>query len=129
MRRIFNCVCISLMLINNNVYTFISGILLSLSTGMVTTLCFEKTPFAESWHLYVSSIIYTISGALFIYVATRITAYQNYIASKQILERKTQREIIADFEAQRYRFWVFMFLGVIISLISGTILLFLNYII
>ena len=129
MRRIFNHVCISLMLINNNAYTFISGILLSLSTGMVTTLCFEKTPFAESWHLYVSSIIYTISGALFIYVATRITAYQNYIASKQILERKAQHEIIADFESRRYRFWVCMFLGLIVSLISGTVLLFLNYII
>ena len=129
MRKIFNCVCISLMLINNNVYTFISGILLSLSTGMVTTLCFEKTPFAESWHLYVSSIIYTISGALFIYVATRITAYQNYIASKQIIGRKEQHEIIVDFEAHRYRFWIFMFLGLIVSLISGTMLLFLNYII
>ena len=38
-------------------------------------------------------------------------------------------EIIADFEAHRYRFWIFMFLGLIVSLISGTMLLFLNYII
>lgn len=129
MKKIFNSACISLMLINNNVYTFISGILLSLSTGMVTTLCFEKTSFFESWHLYTSSIIYTISGALLIYIATRITTYQNYIASKQIVDRKTQHEIIVDFEGRRYRFWVCMFSGVILTLVLGTILLFLNYII
>ena len=119
--------CVSLMLINNNVYTFVSGILLSLSTGVITTLCLEKTPIFESWHLYASSIIYIISGALFIYVATQITAYQNYIASKQIVDRKVQHEIIADFESRRYHFWVCMFLGLIVSLISGTVLLFLNY--
>lgn len=129
MKKVFNYVCVFLMLINNNVYTFISGILLSLSTGMVTTLCFEKTPFLESWHLYASSIIYTISGALFIYVATRITAYQNYIASKQIVDRTAQYEIILDFEAHRYRFWVYIFLGLFLTLIVGTVLLFLNYII
>lgn len=129
MKKVFDHICVSLMLINNNVYTFISGILLSLSTGIITTLCFEKTPFWESWHLYASSIIYAISGALFIYVATRITAYQNYIASKQIVNRKTQREIIVDFEEHRYRFWVCEFLALILSLIFGTIFLFLNYVI
>lgn len=129
MKKIFKKLCVPLMLVNNNVYTFISGILLSLATGVVTELCLEKTPFLESWHLYTASIVYVISGALFIYVATHITTYQNYIASNKIVDRKAQYGIIEDFEAHRYCLWVCIFLGVIFSLIAGTILLFLNYVI
>ncbi len=117
------------MLINNNVYTFISGILLSLSTGIITTLCLEKCGFVSSWHLYLSSVIYTVAGALFIYVASQITAYQNYIASKQIVERTARHAIINDFEAHRYIFWVIMFLALLLSLVFGTVLLFANYVI
>lgn len=115
------------MLINNNVYTFISGIVLSLSTGIITTLCLEKTTFCLSWHLYCSSIVYTISGALFIYVSSQITSYQAYISSKQIIHQEDKKSIINDFEVHRYKFWVVVFLCLVITLLSGTVLLFLNY--
>lgn len=126
-RKIFHVVCVYLMLINNNVYTFVSGILLSLSTGIFTTLCLDKEPFSKAWYLYASSMIYTLAGALLFYVATRITAYQNYILSKQIVEREAQHGVIVDFEAKRYIFWICVFGGVSLSLVSGTVLLFINY--
>ena len=129
MCRIFKDICIPLMLINNNAYTFISGILLSLSTGIITTLCYEKTSFLISWHLYCSSILYTITGALLIYVASQITSYQNYITSKQIIDKVSQKDIICDFEIHRCKFWLFMFTILLLTLLFGTVLLFLNYII
>ena len=109
MKKVFDAICVSFLLINNNVYTFISGILLSLSTGIFTTLCFEKTAIAHSWHLYASSVLYAISGALLIYVASQIATYQNYIVSKHIIDKKAQRAIIDDFEAKRYGFWILFF--------------------
>ena len=127
MKKIFDSICVKLMLINNNVYTFISGILLSLATGMITTLCFEKAEFLSSWHLYLSSIIYTIVGGIFIYVESQITTYQNYIKTKQIIDKTKQHSIIRDFESHRYVFWVLLYLILVIALISGTVLLFLNY--
>ena len=129
MKKAFKYICIPLMLINNNVYTFISGIVLSLSTGIITTLCLDKIAFCLSWHLYCSSIAYTIAGALFIYVASQITSYQTYISSKQIVCAEEKKSIINDFEVHRYRFWVVVFFCLSITLFSGTILLFLNYII
>ena len=117
------------MLINNNVYTFMSGIVLSLSTGIITTLCLEKEPFATSWHLYSSSILFTISGALFIYVASQITSYQVYISSKQIVVSEEKKSIVHDFEAHRYIFWLIIFLCLVTTLLFGTALLFANYLI
>lgn len=115
------------MLINNNVYTFMSGIVLSLSTGIITTLCLEKESFAISWHLYTSSILFTISGALFIYVASQITSYQVYISSKQIVIAEEKKSIVNDFEAHRYIFWLIIFLCLATTLLLGTVLLFVNY--
>ena len=129
MKKLFKYICVPLILINNNVYTFISGILLSLSTGMITTLCYEKTDYFDSWHLYCSSFNYIIAGALFIYVASQITSYQNYISSKQIVEKTAQQSIINDFEAHRSSFWVIIFCCLFFTLVSGTVFLFLNYII
>ena len=118
MKKIFEKLCVPLMLINDNVYTFISGILLSLSTGIITTLCMEKTPFNESWHLYASSVIYTIVG---------VSSYQNYITSNKIINKTEKKGIIKDHELHRCIFWVIYFLTLCLLLISGTVLLFLNY--
>lgn len=117
------------MLINNNVYTFMSGIVLSLSTGIITTLCLEKEPFATSWHLYSSSILFLIAGALFIYVASQISSYQVYISSKQIIVSEEKKSIVNDFEAHRYTFWLIIFFCLAATLLLGTVLLFVNYII
>lgn len=129
MKSFFKNVCIPLMLINNNVYTFMSGIVLSLSTGIITTLCLEKESIATSWHLYSSSILFTISGALLIYVASQITSYQVYISSKQIVVSEEKKSIVNDFEAHRYIFWIIVFFCLATTLLFGAALLFVNYLI
>ena len=128
MKKLFEKFCIPLMLIDNNVYTFISGIVLSLSTGIITTFCLEKTPLSESWHMYASSAIYMAVGAMLIYITSQITSYQNYILANRILDPQTKKDVIKDHESHRSTFWVMFYLLLNIFLIAGTVLLFLNYV-
>ena len=129
MNKIFSVICAPLMLINSNVYTFISGIVLSLSTGIITTLCMEKWSFVTSWNLYASSIVYTILGAMLIYVATRVSTYQDYIKDKDIVSYDERKSVLSDHEGYHCVFWVLFFTVMLLSLISGTALLLLKYII
>lgn len=127
MNKLFKKICIPLMLVNNNIYTFISGILISLSTGMFTTLCLEKSMIFCKWHLYISVIFYLISGAICIYIATKTSSYQNYILANKIVMTKEKHEIVEDFETQNYKTWFIVFLLLFVSIVGGTIFLILNY--
>lgn len=122
----FKKFCIPLMLINNNVYTFISGILLSLSTGVFTTLCLEKWGVSENWFLYVSVILYLVCGAICIYISSKITPYQNYISANKIILFEEQKSVLCDFEWKKRKKWISVFLGLIFSFLSGTGLLVCN---
>lgn len=73
MNWIYERICIPLMQINNNVYTFLSGILISLSTNIFTTLCFEKFELAKQWHIYLATLLFAASGAICIFLATKTT--------------------------------------------------------
>lgn len=127
MNKLFKKICIPLMLVNNNIYTFISGILISLSTGMFTTLCLEKSTFSNTWYLYISVILYSISGAICIYIATKISSYQNYILANKIVITKEKHEIVEDFETTKQKTWFMFFTLLFLSLIGGTGFLLLNY--
>lgn len=127
MKNIFKSICIPLMLINYNVYTFISGILLSLSTGIFTTLCFDKISFYEGWNLYASSMMYLVSGAVCIYVATKTTSYHNYISSKNVIKLEEKQSILNDFELSKYKVWVWIFIVLLATLLYGTVFLFINF--
>lgn len=126
---IYEHICIPLMLINNSVYTFISGILISLSTNIFTTLCFEKFNFSLQWHIYLATILFAVSGALCIYLATKMTAYQNYIISKQIIIPFERRAVIRDVTSKRKTIWFISFLALFLTVLIGTILLIINYVI
>lgn len=119
--------CVPLMLISNNVYTFISGILLSLSTGIFTTLCIEKITFFSGWNLYLATVLYLVAGALCIYIATKISSYQNYITMNKIINIEDKKSIINDFEASKGRVWFATFGMLFVSLIAGTGLLIMNF--
>ena len=66
MKWLFKKICVPLMLINDNVYTFISGIVISLATNIFTTLFMEKDKwhFINSWHMYLSVLLYLFAGGL-----------------------------------------------------------------
>ena len=106
MNWIYERICIPLMQINNNVYTFLSGILISLSTNIFTTLCFEKFELAKQWHIYLATLLFTASGAICLFLATKMTPYQNYIISKQIIDLSERRNVIRDATYGRKWIWL-----------------------
>ena len=128
MKRLFNAICMPCMFLNNNAYTFISGILLSLSTGTINTLCLEKTAFVRAWHLYASSVLYTVAGALMLYIASRLTAYQAYVTSEKIIDPEERKAIFVDFDGHKEAQWVWIFTALFVTLLGGTVLLFMNYV-
>ncbi len=128
MKGFFKKTCVPLMLISNNVYTFLSGVIISLAINIFSTLCIEKIDISSGWHLYVSFVLYLISGALFIYIATKVTTYQNYIASKQVIDSKEKAQIIMDFEETNACKWIIVFAFLIITTLGGCALLAINYI-
>lgn len=127
MNWLYEHICIPLMQINNNVYTFLSGILISLSTNLFTTLCFEKFEFSTQRHIYLATILFAVSGGICIFLATKMTAYQNYIISKQIVNSAERKSVIRDATSDRKPMWFVSFFVLIFTLIAGTALLFVNY--
>lgn len=129
MKKIYERCCVPLMLVDNNVYTFLSGILISLATNIFTTLCFEKFDFFGQWHLYVSTVMYAVSGAVCILIATKTTGFQNYIYSKQIINSAEKRQITIDVTSKEAGKWIVRYVLLFMSLVLGTVLLAVNYIV
>ena len=127
MKWIYERICIPLMHVNNNVYTFLSGILVSLSTNIFTTLCFQKIDLAKQWHIYLATLMFAISGALCIFLATKMTPFQNYIISKQIIDLSERRDVIRDATSGRKWTWVVSYCVLIVALLAGAALLVVNY--
>lgn len=127
MRRIFRTFCVPLIQINYNVYTFISGILISLATNIFATLCFESFDWSKQWHQYLSVIMFGMSSALCLYLSTKMSNIQNYISSKR--KRPEERKaIIIDVTDAEYKKWLLVFLGLLISIVAGIALLLFNFI-
>ena len=129
MKWLYDHICMPLMQINNNVYTFFSGILISLSTNIFTTLCFEKFDFIKQWHVYCATVLFAISGAMSIYIATKMTGFQNYIISKQIIDPVEKKEIIKDVTMKQRGIWLAAFLILLSTTIVAVALLIINYIV
>lgn len=127
MNWIYERICIPLMQINNNVYTFLSGILISLSTNIFTTLCFKEFDLAKQWHIYLVTLLFATSGATCIFLSTKMTPYQNYIISKQIIDLSKRRTVIKDVTSGKKRTWVFSFFVLFVTSFAGIALLVVNY--
>ena len=122
-------ICISLMLINNNVYTFLSGILVSLSINIFTSLCFEKRSLCSSWFMYLASALFLLASALFMYLATKLNRFQNYIIEKRIIDYDNKKSIVLDATEKEYAKWVVSYICVAVMVIGGMILLVFNFIV
>jgi len=128
MEKIYHNVCIPLMQINSNVYAFISGILISLSTNIFTSLCFEKFSLSSQWHQYISSIFFLCSGAMCMVISSKIVNFQTYISSKQIIEANAKREVICDATESKKTSWIFYYFSFLFFLLGGFVMLCLSLI-
>lgn len=129
MRILYEKICVPLMLVNNNVYTFISGILVALSVNIFTSLCFEKADVYNYWHLYLSTLIFLSTSALCMYFAAKLSRFQNYIIEKRIINYSKKREIVLEATQNAYVKWIIIYIVQIIAFVFGIILLILNFII
>lgn len=129
MKQLFEKVCIPLMLIDNNVYAFLSGIFISLSTNIFTSLCFESFNIKTQWHLYISSLMLLFSGAIGMFLAAKITRYQEYFIIKQIRDTSMKREIVLDITQSNYIKWTWVYIALIMSLFFSVCLISINHLI
>lgn len=121
-------ICIPLMLINNNVYTFISGILVSLSINIFTTLCFEKSTLLANWFMYLSTIVFLLASALCMYLAAKLTGFQNFIIKKNITDYESKKSIVLDATKDKNAKWVIIYSCTALMVIIGVFLLVFNFI-
>lgn len=120
-------ICIPLMLINNNVYTFLSGILVSLSVNIFTSLCFEKSSLRDSWFMYLASIVFLLAGALFMYLAMKLSRFQNYIIEKRIIDYDNKKSIVLDATKKEHIKWDVIYVCEAVLIIGGAVLLVFNF--
>ena len=92
-----------------------------------TTLCFEKFELAKQWHIYLATLLFAASGAICIFLVTRMTPYQNYIISKQIIDLSERRNVIRDATSDGKWTWVFSYLALIVTTLAGIAFLVVNY--
>lgn len=122
-------ICIPLMLINNNVYTFLSGILVSLSINIFTSLCFEKSSLCGSWFMYLASMVFLFASALFMYLATKLSRFQNYIIEKRISDYDSKKSIVLDATKKEHIKWIVIYVCEAVLVIGGVVLLVFSFIV
>jgi len=119
MEKTYHNFCIPLMQINSNVYAFVSGILISLSTNIFTTLCFEQFDLASQWHQYISTFFFACSGAICMAISTKVVNFQTYISSKQIVDSNAKREVICDATESKKVSWIFYYFSLLLFFVGG----------
>jgi|GEM_PF-4313247 len=123
-RRIF----IPLININSNIYAFMSGILISLSTGIFVTLTFEPLDLLIQWHLFSAVILKTISGALCMMISAKISRYQSHNNKMNYDKAKSYNSLMDLTETEKKK-WITYYIFLFLSFIFGNAMLALNWII
>lgn len=122
MKFIYNKICLYLLHINNNVYTFLSGIAISLATNIFTTISIDEYEFIVQWNLYLSTICFALISALLLYLATEISGFQNFaFNSTDNFSKEQQRAIIREATENSYRKWTSLFILLLLLLILGIV--------
>lgn len=119
---------IPLMLINNNVYTFISGILVSLSINIFTNLCCEKSSLHTHWFMYLATIAFLLSSALFMYLAAKLSRFQKYIYDMGIADYEKKKSIAFDATKSQKTKWIIIYVDIVLSILIGVGLLVVNFV-
>lgn len=123
MKYIFKKICVPLLCVNNNVYAFVSGIMISLATNIFATLCFQLLDLKSQLYQYLASFVFAVASAICLYVSTKTSAMQNYISSKKIRHLKDREKIISDVTATEYKKWIAVYSGLFVTIVIGVVLL------
>lgn len=120
MKFVYNKICICLLHVNNNVYTFLSGIAISLATNIFTTICIDEYKFDVQWNLYLSTACFTLVSVVLLYVATEISGFQNFaFNSVDNFNKEQRRGIIREATEDAYKKWIGLYMLLLVSLMFG----------
>ncbi|PKO03851.1 MAG: hypothetical protein CVU43_00610 [Chloroflexi bacterium HGW-Chloroflexi-5] len=123
LEKIYIKACIPLLQINSNFYAFISGILVSLSTNIFTSLSLSDFDLKTQKFPYLSTILFIIAGALCMVISSKVVNFQSYIFSRQITDIKEKIEIISDATKSQKMMWITFFSLLLLSIIAGFVML------
>lgn len=127
MKRIFRMICVPLIQVNNTIYTFVGGILVSLATNIFSTLCFQDFDWTNQWYQYLAAIMFAVASAVCLYLSTKMSGVQDYINSKK-RHPSERRNIVIDVTESEYRKWLRAFSLLFVCIVIGIILLSFNFI-
>lgn len=120
MKKLFRLICFPFLHVNNNVYTFLSGIAISLATNIFTTICIDDIGFTTQWNLYVSTLAFAMISAILLYMATKMSGFQSFAYSPTDNFDKEVREIIVlEATEDDYKKWLLRFFILFVLIIIG----------
>lgn len=124
MKKVFSAICLPLLCVNNNIYTFISGIAISLSTNLFSTICIDGIHYCEQWNLYLASIAFATMSALLLFISAKLSGVQEFLrTSGKDYDHNLQKSIIEEATSGEYIKWVLSYFFLFSLSVAGIILL------
>ena len=121
---LFKKICFPLLHINNSVYSFMSGIAISLSTNIFTTICIDDISNYSQWNLFVSTIAFTIVSATLLYMVSKMSGFQGFVNNTtENFDTIWKETIILEATKEDAQKWVISFFILFIFLIIGIVFL------
>lgn len=127
MKKVFSVLCLPLLQIDNNIYSFMSGIFVSLATNIFTTLCFEQYNLGGQWYYYLSTVMFLTASALCLFLATKLGGVQNYIKNSPRIQPNEKKQILLDATTDKCMRWFLAFFCLFASVILGVLFLAYNF--
>lgn len=124
MKKFFSVICSPLLRVNNNAYTFLGGIVISLSTNIFTSICIDEMSFFEQWNLYLSSFLFAMVSALLLFMAAKMSGFQEFANNPGNSDWK--KSIVDDATSGDYIKWVFRYLFLFVLIVAGITFLAIN---
>lgn len=121
-------ICVPLMMVNNNVYSFISGIFVSLSINIFTSLCVERYYFNDKWFMYLAALVFLLTSILCMYLAANLSRFQSYIIDKRIVDYDGKVGIIVEATQTNKSKWILVYSCSAFLIFTGSGLLAFNFV-
>lgn len=111
--------------IDSNVYSFISGISLSIAVNIFTSARIDKSiDDLFRVQLYWVSILFTLSSAAIMCIAVKASGIQNFMLSNGYdKDPENKKCIIFDAIKKRKGRWCFLIISMVLTTLSGIVLL------
>lgn len=101
-----------------------SGIAISLSTNIFTTICIDDISNYSQWNLFVSTIAFAIASATLLYMVAKMSGFQGFLDNTtENFDTNWKDTIILDATKEDDRKWVIRFFALFIFLIIGIVFL------